>query len=157
VTPELYAGSLRGQLGSRIETGSSLYRDPGDHEDGVIYPHGGWAQDAESLLHSRQTSAPEDYIAIRYHALGVNAVLKPERGKPIRLYVEHDGKPVVRDDKADDIRYDADGKSYVLVDQPRMYHLIKNAKFGQRELKLLTADEGLGLYAFTFVSCEAKD
>jgi hypothetical protein len=36
-----------------------------------------------------------------------------------------------------------------------MYSLIKNAKFAQRELKLLTADEGVGLYAFTFVSCEA--
>jgi thiol-disulfide isomerase/thioredoxin len=155
VTPELYAGSLRGELGSRPGSGASLYADPGTHEDGVIYPHGAWEQGRETLMHTRQTPTPTDYIALKYHALGVNAVLKPERDQPIRLYVEHDGKPVASDDKGDDIRYDGDGKSYVLVDQPRMYNLIKNAKFAQRELKLLTADEGLGLYSFTFVSCTA--
>jgi thiol-disulfide isomerase/thioredoxin len=154
VTPELYAGSLRGELASRpTGSGDSLYQDPGEHEDGVIYPHGAWLQGPESLLHTRQTPTPQDYIVLKYHALGVNAVLKPERGKPIRLHVEHDGKPVANADKGDDIRYDDAGKSYVLVDQPRMYSLVKNAKFDQRELKLLTADEGLGLYAFTFTSC----
>jgi thiol-disulfide isomerase/thioredoxin len=156
VTPELYAGSLRGQLGSRSTPGgAALYDDPGEHEDGVIYPQGAWQQGRETLMHTRQTSTPQDYIALRYHALGVNAVLKPERGKPIRLDVQHDGKPVAKTDKGQDVRYDAAGKSYVLVDQPRMYSLVKNAKFGQRELKLLAAEEGLGLYSFTFTSCEA--
>jgi thiol-disulfide isomerase/thioredoxin len=156
VTPELYAGSLRGELGSRPSTGgAALYEDPGEHEDGVIYPHGAWEQGRETLMHTRQTPTSQDYIALKYHALGVNAVLKPERGKPVRLYVQHDGKPVAKEDRGEDIHYDADGKSYVLVDQPRMYGLVKNAKFAQRELKLLTADEGLGLYSFTFVSCTA--
>jgi thiol-disulfide isomerase/thioredoxin len=156
VTPELYAGSQRGQPGSR-KSADGLYQDPGEHEDGGIYPHGGWTQGSENLLHARHTEKPEDYIALKYHALGVNAVLKPERGKPVRLEVEQDGKPVAREDKGDDIRYDAAGKSYVLVDQPRMYSLARNAKFGQRTLKLLPADEGLGLYSFTFISCEAKE
>jgi thiol-disulfide isomerase/thioredoxin len=154
VTHELYGGSLRGELGSTLS--DALYQDPGNHADGVIYPHGAWTQGKEVLLHTRQTDTPEDYIALKYHALGVNSVLRPERDKPIRLYVEHDGQPVAKEDKGDDIRYEADGKSYILVDQPRMYYLIKNAKFAQRELKLLTADEGLGLYSFTFTSCEAE-
>jgi hypothetical protein len=154
VTPELYAGSLRGQLGSkRTRASEPRYEDPGEHEDGFIYPHGAWLQDPESLRHTRRTASPEDYIAIKYHALGVNAVLKPEGGKPVRLYVEHDGKPVAKEDKGEDIRFDDAGKSYVLIDQPRMYSLIKNAKYGERALKLLTADANLGLYAFTFTSC----
>jgi thiol-disulfide isomerase/thioredoxin len=156
VTPELYAGSARGELGSHpAASGESVYQDPGTHEDGVIYPHGAWAQGSESLLHTRQTSTPQDYVALKYHALGLNAVLKPERGKPIRLGVEQDGRPVAKADAGADLRYDAAGRSYVLVDQPRMYNLVKNAKFGRRELKLLAADEGLGLYSFTFTSCEA--
>jgi len=156
VTPELYAGSQRGELGSRpAPSGESVYKDPGSHEDGVIYPHGAWAQGSESLLHTRQSSTPEDYVALKYHALGLNAVLKPERGKPVRLDVEQDGRPVTKEDAGTDIRYDTAGRSYVLVDQPRMYNLVKNAKFGRRELKLLAADEGLGLYSFTFTSCEA--
>ena len=155
-TPELYAGSLRGGLGSHPTGNSdSLYQDPGSHEDGVIYPRGAWVQRPESVLHSRQSAAPQDYIALQYHALGVNVVLKPERGKPIRLEVEQDGRPVAKEDRGADLRYDAAGHSYVLVDQPRMYNVVKNAKFGRRELKLLAADEGLGLYSFTFTSCEA--
>jgi thiol-disulfide isomerase/thioredoxin len=156
VTPELYAGSLRGEVGSRLTGhGGTLYQDPREHEDGVIYPHGAWVQGPESLLHARPTVSPQDYVALKYHALGANAVLKPERGKPIRLEVEQDGQPVARADRGEDLRYDSAGRSYVLVDQPRMYRLAKNAKFGSHEIKLLAMDEGLGLYSFTFTSCQA--
>ncbi len=156
VTPELYAGSLRGELGS-VKSSDGLFHDPGEHEDGTLYPHGAWIQGGEGLVHSRGTAKPEDYVALKYHALGVNAVLKPERGQPIRLEVQHDGKPVAKEDRGEDLHYDNDGASYVLVDQPRMYSLLKNAKFGQHTLKLLPAAEGLGLYSYTFVSCAAKE
>jgi thiol-disulfide isomerase/thioredoxin len=155
-TPELYAGSLRGDLGSPLTGhGGTLYQDPSEHEDGILYPQGAWVQGPESLLHARQTASPQDYVALKYHALGVNAVLKPERGKPIRLEVEQDGKPVAPADRGEDLRYDSAGHSYVMVDQPRMYRLVKNAKFGTHEIKLLAADEGLGLYSYTFTSCTA--
>ncbi len=155
-TPELYAGALRGSLGSQPAGNSDpLYQDPGNHEDGVLYARGAWAQGPESLVHARQTASPQDYVALKYHALGANAVLKPERGKPIRLYVEQDGNPLAKADRGEDIRYDTADRSYVLVDQPRMYRLTKNAKFGTHELKLLAAEEGLGLYSFTFITCTA--
>jgi len=70
------------------------------------------------------------------------------------VWIQHDGKPVAKADKGDDIKYDDQGRSFILVDTPRMYNLIKNAKYGQRSLKLLPADPGLGVYSFTFVSCE---
>ena len=111
------------------------------------------AQKTERSRTSLVSQAVRDYVALKYHALGANAVLKPERAKPIRLEVEQDGKPVARADRGEDLRYDSAGHRYVLVDQPRMYRLVKNAKFGTRELKLLAADEGLGLYSFTFTSC----
>jgi len=66
--------------------------------------------------------------------------------------VEHDGKPVAQKDKGADIRYEG-GRSYLLVDESRMYHVIKNAEFGQRTLKLAPAEADLGIYSFTFVSC----
>src|SRR5262249_49589107 len=126
VTPELYAGSQRGELGSHPgPNGESVYEDPGNHEDRVIYPHGAGAPGPETLLHTRQTSSPQDYVALKYHALGLNAVLKPERGKPIRLDVEQDGQPVAKEDAGADLRYDTAGHSYVTVDQPRMYNLVK--------------------------------
>jgi len=62
--------------------------------------------------------------------------------------------PVRPADRGQDIRMDARGATYLLVDKPRMYRIIKNKEFGTYDLKLACAQEGLGIYAFTFVSCE---
>jgi hypothetical protein len=163
VTPELYLGFERGghegTLGNPegYQPGKVVtFRDPGRWEDGMVYAHGMWKNEAEALVSARPGGGgqPRDYLAIRYHALEVNSVMKPEAGKPVRVWVAHDGKPVARQDRGGDIRYDAQGRSYLTVSEPRMYHIIKNAEFGQRTLKLSVADPGLGVYSFTFVSCE---
>jgi thiol-disulfide isomerase/thioredoxin len=161
VTPELYLGWQRGghegTLANRegYRPGRTVtYRDPGDWEDGMVYLQGSWKNNHEALVSTRASSAPRDYLAIRYHALEVNAVLRPETGRPVRIWVFHDDKPVAKKDAGADIRYDSQGRSYVLMDQPRMYRLIKNAEFGQHNLKLAPAAAGMGIYTFTFVSCE---
>jgi thiol-disulfide isomerase/thioredoxin len=156
VTPELYAGYLRGALGNTegYSPGKLVsFRDPGGYRDGLLYARGSWLNEPEALIHTRKRAQPDDYIAIRYHAIQVNTVLKPEQSRPVRLYVTQDGKPVSKQDKGDDLRYTEDGRSYLLVEQPRMYSVIKNAKWGAHTLKLATADEGVGLYSFTFASC----
>jgi hypothetical protein len=119
----------------------------------MVYVHGRWSYGPEALIHARKSAQPEDYIAIRYHAVEVNTVLRPEKGTPVRLYVLHDGEPVAKEDKGDDIRYTPDGRSYLLVAEPKMYNVIKNRVWGTHSLKLATADQGLGLYSFTFTSC----
>ncbi len=164
VTPELYLGYERGghegTLANRegYQPGKTVtYKDPGKWEDGLVYVKGPWLNNAEALISSRKIPDPRDYIGIKYHALEVNSVLKPESGLPVRVYVYHDNKPVAKADKGTDIRYDEKGRSYLLIDEPRMYNIIKNAKFAQRTLKLATGDPGMGIYSFTFVSCEVPN
>jgi len=164
VTPELYMGSLRGghagtlanregyQSGGRPVT----YRDPGGWQDGLVYVSGQWKSNEDALITTRESPSPRDYIAIRYHALEVNSVMRPEDGKPIRLWVYHDGKPVAKKDRGDDVEYDDQGRSFITVDEPRMYYIIKNEKFGHHTLRLATAQPGFGIYSFTFVSCEVR-
>jgi len=161
VTPELYLGTERGshagtlankegyRLGKTVD-----YKDPGKWEDGLIYAHGQWKNTNEALISTRVSASPKDYIGIKYHALEVNSVIRPEQGKPVKIWILHDGKPVAKKDKGDDLRYDEKGRSYLLVDQPRMYNIVKNAAFAQRTLKLATVEPGAGIYSFTFVSCE---
>lgn len=163
VTPELYLGTERGghagtlanregyKLGKVVD-----YKDPGKWEDGMIYAHGQWKNTNEALISTRTSPNPKDYIGIKYHALEVNSVIRPEQGKPVKIWVYHDGKPVAKKDKGDDLRFDEKGRTYILVDQPRMYNIVKNAEFAQRTLKLATADPGMGVYSFTFVSCEVS-
>jgi len=161
VTPELYLGAERGghegTLANRegYQVGKVVtYKDPGRWEDGLVYVNGEWKNTPEALISVRSSPSPRDHIAIKYHALEVNSVLKPEEGKPVKVWVYHDGRPVAFKDKGADIRHDAQGRSYMLVDEPRMYHIIKNAQYGQRTLRLATAEPGMGIYSFTFVSCE---
>jgi thiol-disulfide isomerase/thioredoxin len=161
VTPELYIGALRGghegtlanKEGYRVGR-DVTYKDPGKWDDGRVYMNGQWKNTNEALISTRESPSARDYIGIRYHALEVNSVIRPENGKPVRVWVYHDEKPVARKDKGTDIRYDEKGRSYLLVDQPRMYNIIKNEKFGQRNLRLAAASPGMGIYSFTFVSCE---
>lgn len=160
VTPELYMGYERGghqgSLGNPggYQAGKVVtFADPGQWQDGMVYAHGPWKNNGESLESTRSSPTPRDYIAIKYHALEVNSVMKPELGKPVKVYVYHQGKPVAKADKGADIQYDEEGRSFLNVDTPRMYAIIKNAKYGQKTLRLATGDPGMGIYSFTFVSC----
>ena len=162
VTPEMYAGYQRGSqentLGNREgyqPEKIATYREaPGPWQDGHFYLQGPWQNTAEAMISTRENPAAKDYLAIKYHALEVNSVIKPENGKPVRVWVYHDGKPVAKKDAGADVKWDSQGRSFIMVDQPRMYAIIKNAAFGQRLLKLAPEDTGLGIYSFTFVSCE---
>ena len=162
VTPELYLGyergSLQGQLGNREgfrPNRVATFRDPGRHRDGLYYLNGVWKNEREAVVSTRTTTREEDWIAIAYHALEVNIVARPENPRrPVRVWVQQDGKPVAEGDRGDDLKVAADGRTYLLIDRPRMYQVIKNARFGHHRLKLIVQEPGLRVYTFTFVSCE---
>lgn len=126
------------------------YQDGGSHQDGAIYLQGFWHLTREAAVSGSGTSS----LALRYHAIQLVSVMKTEAGKPVRVDVMQDGKPVRERDAGKDIRYDAKGQSYVTVDTPRAYDLVMNAAFGQHELKLTPQWYGLGIYSFAFESCE---
>jgi thiol-disulfide isomerase/thioredoxin len=155
-TPELYAGHERGVLGNPegyrpgIET---TYLDPGNHQDGEIYAAGRWRSTSQALVSTTDRPAQ---ISLRYHAIDLNVVLRPERGEPVRVTVTQDGRPVARSAAGADLRVGEDGKTYLEVDQPRMDHVAHNPKFGAHEVSLMVDQPGLGVYAFTFGSCEIE-
>ncbi|MGR3309762.1 MAG: redoxin family protein [Candidatus Brocadiales bacterium] len=164
-TRELYAGFLRGRLGNidvYHKNTISDYKDPGEYMDGKIYINGKWFASSESLRHIGPTTALTDYIAIKYHAVEVNAVLNAEAAAfaedaPIKVFITQDGKPLNEENKGRDVVIDTDSRSYVLVASPKMYNLIKTKEFGSHVLRLYTNSDGLSLYAFTFGTCPATE
>lgn len=158
-TAEMYAGARgyqQGQYGNilRPQEGKvATYAFAGAPDDGKFYLNGVWQTNVESLRHARETHDQSDYLAIKYHALSCNAVIKPEGGAAFRLYVLLDDKPVQKIDAGDDIQYDESGRSYVTVDTPRMYSLAKHHHFGTHLLRLASDSPAFGLYSFTFTSC----
>ena len=126
------------------------YSDSGAHADGAVYLGGYWHRTDQGAV----SAGSDGYAALRYHAIEVVAVLKPEPGKTIRVRLTQDGAPLPKADAGSDVRYDDHGNAYVTVDAPRAYVLVENAKFGQHELRLMPDGYGLGIYDIAFESCE---
>ena len=65
------------------------------------------------------------------------------------------GHPVAKKDAGKDIRYDDRGSSYVIVDAPRAYDLIMNARFGTNtDCSSRQRAAASAFYDFAFESCE---
>ena len=111
---------------------------------------GYWHRSAQAVVSGESRGS----LTLRYHAIALVAVMRPEQGRPIRVDVTQNGAPVARNDAGKDIRYDEHGNSYVEVNAGRAYDLVMNSRFGQYTLKLDPKADGLGIYDFAFESCE---
>jgi len=157
VTPELYLGFQRGQIGNPtgyVPSSSNTYKDPGMHAEGYVYLSGDWRADEEYVM-KPYGSETESAVAIRYMSKEVNLVMNPLLGSACRAYLTQDEAPLAKEDAGEDVKFEDDGRAYVEVDKPRMYRLIDNREIGTHDLTLSTTSPGLALYAFTFVSCVA--
>jgi thiol-disulfide isomerase/thioredoxin len=160
VTPEVHGGFDRGELGSPEGWRPNVvhtYTDPGKRRDGVLYLRGVWRATPEAVVHGRETRDPEDYVAVNYHAAEVSVVMGPERDAAFDVFVLQDGKPLQAEDRGDDISYAPDGEAYVRVDTPRLYHLVRNVKFGSHEIKLSSTSDQFAVYSFAFGSCKEPE
>lgn len=158
MSAELYTGFARGAIGNPVvleEDRPQMYRDGGVHEEGFFYLDGAWLETPEYARHARATAFPEDYLAIEYHGLEVNAVMGPAtRGKTFRVYLAREGRPLPESACGADVSADERG-TYVAIDIPRMYRIIEEEAYGKHELKLITDSDQLQVYAFTFGGCTA--
>ena len=127
-----------------------LYQDPGAHTNHFIYLQGLWHNGLESLTHARETNSFEDYMVIAFVATSVNVVMTPEGGSPYQVRITIDDDPLASGHAGSDIRYDDEGNSYVLVDEPRMYRLVETSEFDGHELKLSSNSADFSVFAFTF-------
>lgn len=129
----------------------TLHNDPGSgYVDGQMYERGDWRQTSDAVL----ANAPGDALTLRYHAIQVEVVMRPQGGA-VRVNVMQDGRPVAHGDAGADLRYDVGGNSYIDVDSGRAYEVVANAQYApSHELRLTPQGDGLGIYDFAFESCE---
>ncbi|MBI5474314.1 MAG: redoxin domain-containing protein [Ignavibacteriae bacterium] len=151
-SPELFAGYLKGSIGN-VEGFSPEsivdYNDPALYVDDRIYAVGSWLNGRNSLQHQEGESGE---IVLSYHAREVNAVINPEGEQSIEVAVLQDEQFLTEENRGDDIRVDAAGRSYFVVSEPRLYSLVKNQQYGEHIVKLQTTSPGFSLYSFSFVS-----
>jgi thiol-disulfide isomerase/thioredoxin len=165
ITPELYAGyehnlsaALYGFDPYVVQTEYYHNRDsvaelaaPVDLKPHKIYFNGPWLIGPERVKHGRNTESHEDYIALKYSAKSVNAVLTSDSGEPYRVRVTLDGEYLTEENKGQDVMIGEDGESFIPVTEPRLYAVVDNPEYAQgKVLQLSSNSSDFGLFAFTF-------
>jgi thiol-disulfide isomerase/thioredoxin len=165
VTRELYGGYERGYNDFLYGRGGYFkqnayynspntvadFESPGSLEPHQIYLDGPWLVGPESIKHGRETGGHEDTLSIIYSAVSVNAVLTSESGKDYKVRITVDGEYLTDENKGEDIIIGSDGESYLMVDEARLYQILANSGYKQRERLTMSSDSSdFGLFAFTF-------
>ena len=171
-TPELYAGYQGGGLfGGALgnpdgyQPQSPVFYDmpPGkERQEGQFYVSGVWQAWPEALAFAGQSGGQ---VVLPYRAATVNAVLspsadmvevaldlRPSAADPL-IFVQQDGRFLTPHIAGADVEFAANGQSYVRVNRPRLYQLVRNPRYAAHDLTLTFAAPGLALYAFTFTTC----
>lgn len=126
------------------------YEDRGVRDSKGFFAHGPWRNREDYFEHARTTEQLEDYLGVSFEGYEAYAVLGSSRLDPVRFYLLMDSQPIMPLQRGQDVSTDEYGKTYVMVDEPRLYYLVRNVDAGQHELKLYTNDDGASVYAFSF-------
>ncbi len=126
------------------------YTDSGARKDHALYLQGPWLGERESLRHARETGNYEDYMALRFAAKSVNVVLTPEMEEPFKVLVKLDGEYLNEFNKGEDVVIEDDGRSFIIVDKPRLYAVVEAPEYGTYELQLSSNSSDFAVFAFTF-------
>jgi thiol-disulfide isomerase/thioredoxin len=158
-TPELHAGLDRGALGNPQGYAGGmtmLYTlpPPQEQQAGAIYAEGAWQAGMQWLQFVGSTTG---LLQVPYEAVDVNAVLTPHvdaverliHPEPVAVEIWQDGAPLTDANRGEDVT--VDGR--LLLDRPRMYHLVRNPGFEAHTLTLRIRTKGAAAFSFSFTGC----
>ena len=155
VTPEIYLGFQRGMPGNaEARPGQPhVYKDPGMHAEAYPYFEGPWqlAEEYAARPFGFSNLQPSR-LHLKYMSKEVNLVIHPGTSGRAEVTLLQDSQPLAAEDRGEDA-VERDGRSVIVVDQPRMYRLVNNRGISSHELTLESTSDGVAMYAFTFVSC----
>jgi thiol-disulfide isomerase/thioredoxin len=150
-TPEVFGGYLRGTIGNvegYAPESVISYSDPGIYLDGRLYAEGDWRSERECLRLTGD-SGREGHVLASYQGLDVQGVLEPEGEKKVEITVRQDNEFLFAN-RGVDVRLDRRGRSYVVVDEPRLYNLVRNREYGEHVIRLSGGRHRFAIYGFAF-------
>lgn len=158
VTPETYTGFARGLPGNEQRAFDKVlnFQDTAKHNLNRYYLQGEFIIRPAYVRHARRTEDLEDYLLLIFHSFEVNAVMRSSLGEQFPVYLELDGKPLMEENKGNDVDYNSDGRSFVKLIEPKMYNLLNNLDLNPHTLKMMSNSDQWETYAFTFGACTKK-
>ena len=144
-----YLGARRGRTVGQVR--EDVVQAILKSRQGEVNASGSWTLEPEGLRYGASEN-PElgDRLQVLYEGGEALAVLTRLASRPVRLYVKQDNLWLHSGNANADIQWDAQERSYVQVDLPRLYYLTRNKKEGAHELNLLPAGKGVGVSGFEF-------
>ncbi|HVZ38214.1 MAG TPA: redoxin domain-containing protein [Candidatus Kapabacteria bacterium] len=156
---EVYVGAERGtQWGGEMANREGFqpdrtvtYRPTERRVERGIFVAGTWTNRAD-YLESAGNPAGDDaaYVGVTYHGRDVYSVLTRTPGGPVSLVITRDGHPVPPAQRGKDIAVDAAGRTYLTIDESRMYYAISREDDAVHELRLEPIGPGVRICSFCF-------
>ena len=162
MTRELYMGSDRNLSYGGIYCGNIDYYDnigsPNTYVDDYEYSHnkfylsGNWNNDFESVISENDSPSDDEYLSFKFRSKSVNGVFSSINQS--KLIVKLDGKFLKKNEAGLDVNFDDEGRSFIKIDEPKMYSILILPEYTEKILTLLPQEKEISVFAFTFGSYE---
>ena len=136
-------------------------RLPAEHSINKINLQGDWVQEYDGVT----LVSDEGTISLQYRGARCYAILSPtpctishvhNERDPAQISIKQDGNPLSPECFGEDIRM-IDETSHLLIDIPRLYHLVHNPSIDDHTITLHLKTPGITFYAFSFDSNISED
>ena len=87
------------------------YEDPEEHNNHYVYLQSPWFNGLDKLRHGRETQDYKDYLALKFSATSVNAVINADDAPPFKVRVTIDGRTLRSDEAGPDVLVSDEGVS----------------------------------------------
>lgn len=118
--------------------------------DGETALLGRWETEPDGLRLAQANAARSAFVRVVYRAAQALAVMSPPESGSSRVYVKQDDLWLHEGNKGRDIQFDDDGRSFVVLDSPRLYDLTRDSIFTPHELFLIPERQGATVHGLSF-------
>jgi len=127
-----------------------------DSRQGELATRGKWDTEPDGLRLAQSNGDQGAFVRVIYSAPQAMAVLAPATGKKTKFFIKLDEQWLYEGISGKDVRFDDDGRSFVLADDERIYDLAHDAGDKPHELYVIPEIKGGGVYGFSFAdACTA--
>ena len=138
-------GSYLGNPTDAPGEGARVFADDVEHNAEAIYLEGRWDWVSNAAL-AKPLADETARFSVPFHAQAVSMSFGTSDVAPVRVLVTLDGEPIPADRRGGDVVSGPDGQTHLLVDQFRLYDILKNGSESVGELQFTIAEPGLALY-----------
>ncbi|MFA6316330.1 MAG: hypothetical protein WC943_02840 [Elusimicrobiota bacterium] len=145
----IFAGSARGspvQVEDLMRRRNTVFINVRERE--AAY-QGEWKVEPEALLMAKNNKGRSYQASFVYRGARVLALLGPG-ARTQRFHILQDERWIRPEHAGRDIRFDEEGESFVEVDEPRMYDLIRNPTDDLHEIFIVPSRAGGEIYELDF-------